>query len=58
MKENIPVLGNISDDRDIAEAYSRGELISRVLPKYTEIFKTIFERILEKAAASGQRTVA
>ncbi len=56
-QENIPVLGKIVDDRAIAEAYSRGELISRAIPKYADVFETIYRQILE-AAASTERTVA
>jgi MinD superfamily P-loop ATPase len=57
-KENIPVLGKIVDDRAIAEAYSHGELISKVIPKYAEDFTTIYNRILEIAGRSSERTVA
>lgn len=43
-KEGIAVLAEIPDDRRIAEAYSRGELIVDALPEY----RTHFERLLEK----------
>ncbi len=40
--EQIPVLLEIPDDRRIAEAYSRGELIIAALPEY----RTLFEKLL------------
>jgi MinD superfamily P-loop ATPase len=43
-KEGIPILTEIPDDRRIAEAYSRGDLIVDALPKY----RVHFERLLEK----------
>jgi MinD superfamily P-loop ATPase len=58
LRENIPVLGKIVDDRAIAEAYSRGDLISQAIPKYASEFQTILQRILEAAANSNERTVA
>jgi len=58
MKEGIAVVGKIVDDRAIAEAYSRGELISRSIPTYAEVFQEIYRRIFEAAACSKERTVA
>lgn len=43
--ENIPILAEIPDDRKIAEAYSRGELIGKVFPKYRLIFEKIINDI-------------
>ena len=43
-KEGIAVLAEIPNDRRIAEAYSRGELIVDALPEY----RAHFERLLEK----------
>jgi MinD superfamily P-loop ATPase len=40
----IEVVAEISDDRRIAEAYSRGMLMSRALPEYQERFEALFER--------------
>ncbi len=39
----IPVLQRIPDDRKLAEAYSRGEMASRVLPKYRDLFSSLLE---------------
>jgi MinD superfamily P-loop ATPase len=43
-QEAIPLLSEIPDDRRIAEAYSRGDLIIEALPEYCRLF----ERLLEK----------
>ena len=41
----IPILMEIPDDRRIAEAYSRGELIVDALPEY----RSVFERLMYRA---------
>jgi MinD superfamily P-loop ATPase len=55
-KEGIPVLLEIPDDRRIAEAYSRGELIVDALPEYRGLFKGLLKKVtgassLEKGGA-------
>ena len=54
-EQNIPVLLEIPDDRRIAEAYSRGELIVEALPEYRGLFQSLFEKItdLQSIAAGG-----
>jgi MinD superfamily P-loop ATPase len=49
-KESIPVLLEIPDDRRIAEAYSRGELIVEALPEYAALFERLREAVLERTA--------
>ncbi|HOV39792.1 MAG TPA: hypothetical protein PLG79_13785, partial [Spirochaetales bacterium] len=44
-KEQIPILLEIPDDRRIAEAYSRGDLIVEALPEYRRLFVQLFEKI-------------
>jgi MinD superfamily P-loop ATPase len=44
--QNIPVLLEIPDDRRIAEAYSRGELIVDALPEYRGLFKGLLEKVM------------
>ncbi len=44
-REGIPVLMEIPFDRRIAEAYSRGEPMVRVLPEWRERFVDLFGRI-------------
>ncbi|MBI4634520.1 MAG: ATP-binding protein [Deltaproteobacteria bacterium] len=48
--QDIPIIGEIRDDRRIAEAYSRGELVIDALPQLGKEFLGIFGR-----AASGAR---
>jgi MinD superfamily P-loop ATPase len=48
--EGIPILLEIPDDRRIAEAYSRGELIVEALPEYAAHFARLREAVLEKNA--------
>jgi len=44
-KENIPILLEVPDDRRIAEAYSRGQLIVDALPEYRSLFRDLLTRI-------------
>ncbi len=46
-EEGIPVLLELPDDRRIAEAYSRGELVVDALPEYGSHFATLFWNIRE-----------
>lgn len=43
--ENIPILLEIPFDKDIASAYSKGELLVQALPEYKEIFKGLYTSI-------------
>jgi MinD superfamily P-loop ATPase len=45
--EGIPILLEIPDDRRIAEAYSRGELIVEALPEYIAHFERLREAVRE-----------
>ena len=42
-EENIPIILEIPNDRQIAEAYSRGKLLLQVLPHYKKNFANLFE---------------
>lgn len=44
-EQDIPILLEIPDDRRIAEAYSRGELVVEALPGYRDHFLRLWERI-------------
>lgn len=46
-KEGIPILAEIPDDRRIAEAYSRGDLIVDALPEYRGHFERLFKEIMD-----------
>jgi MinD superfamily P-loop ATPase len=41
--QRIPVLREIPDDRELAEAYSRGEMASEALPRYESMFAGLLE---------------
>ena len=44
-KNNIPILGKISFDKDIAKNYAKGEILSHINPKYKEIFENIWNEV-------------
>lgn len=46
-RENIDVILEIPDDRRIAEAYSRGDMIVRELPHYRAVFETCWDTIVD-----------
>jgi len=50
--EDIPILLEIPDDRRIAEAYSRGELIVEALPEYRAHFERLWEAVRERSEAA------
>ena len=45
--QNIPIILEIPDDRRIAEAYSKGNLIVDDLPEYQILFKELGEKIID-----------
>lgn len=51
-KENIPLLGEIPNDRAIATAYTRGELAADTLPQYRDLFTQIAQAILQKTSST------
>jgi MinD superfamily P-loop ATPase len=44
-QENLPILMEIPFDRQIAEAYSRGDMIVEVMPEWKEKFLELYEKI-------------
>jgi len=48
-RSRIPVLGEIPDDRTVAETYSRGELACDVVPGYRERCEQLLNSILAPA---------
>jgi MinD superfamily P-loop ATPase len=54
-EQDIPILLEIPDDRRIAEAYSRGELVVEALPEHRGHFLRLWERI---ATTQGTMTEA
>ncbi len=53
-EEGITILAEIRDDRRIAEAYSRGELICEALPDYAASFAALLRAVNVKAEVSGR----
>lgn len=51
--EGIPILLEIPDDRRIAEAYSRGELIVDALPEYRELFLDLIRKTMDRPTDRG-----
>jgi len=51
-EEGIAILAEIPDDRRVAEAYSRGEMICEALPEYAEVFSSLLAQV-EAAVAAG-----
>ncbi len=51
--KGLEVLGRIPFDRRIAEVYSRGEIISRVIGDYKETMNRILDRVLEITGSGG-----
>lgn len=47
--EKLEVMGEIPDDRKIAEVYSRGEMVVEKLPRYKELFEEITDRIIQES---------
>ena len=45
--EKLEIVGEIPDDRKIAEVYSRGDIVVDKLPQYKELFEKIAHKIME-----------
>jgi MinD superfamily P-loop ATPase len=48
VKEGIPVLAELPDDRRVAEAYSRGEMAVQALPDWENTFLNLWSRLEEE----------
>jgi MinD superfamily P-loop ATPase len=53
---SIPILMEIPEDRQIAEAYSRGEMIIDVLPEYKKKFQQLFNKITKLVNGSASES--
>jgi len=49
--EGIDVLAEIPDDREVAEAYSRGELACDAVPRYRQLYTDLLDRLTDTVAA-------
>lgn len=54
-RERITLLLEIPDDRKVAEAYSRGEMILSLGSKYEDIFSHLAEKIAEEVGEKTER---
>ena len=45
LSENIEILGEIPFSRKIAENYSKGNIVSDILPEYKKVFENILEKV-------------
>jgi len=50
----IKVLAEIPDDREIAEAYSRGEMVCEAIPKYGSVFARLLSDIDKEVRTSAR----
>ena len=48
-QEELNIIGEIPDDREVAELYSEGKMASSNLDKYKKLFSEIADRIIERA---------
>ena len=48
-EEKLEIIGEIPDDRQIAETYSTGDIVVEKLPRYAEPFEKIASRMIELA---------
>ena len=55
-REGIPILARIPDDREIARAYSRGDMIVKAVPGLEDIFLNLFEKLCDLAAGGRENT--
>ena len=54
-EEGITILAEVRDDRRVAEAYSRGELICAVLPDYTVLFLDLLKAVINEVTVFSKR---
>ncbi len=52
--EALEIIGEIPDEREIAEYYSAGYMLVEQLPEYRRLFTVIAEKILERAKADNK----
>jgi MinD superfamily P-loop ATPase len=52
-QQRIDVLAEIPDDRQVAEAYSRGEMACDAIPKYRELYSDLLDSLTKRVSAHG-----
>jgi len=48
ISEGIDIIFELPDDRRIAEAYSRGEMIIKTLPEYRNLFESCWNEVIDR----------
>jgi MinD superfamily P-loop ATPase len=54
-QDGIRILTEIQDDRRIAEAYSRGQMVCEALPEYRSLFEGLLKAVTEEGGQVGDR---
>ncbi len=54
LKEELEIIGEIPDDRMIAEVYSIGDLVVEKLPQYKNVFENLSMQIIQRAQKKKQ----
>jgi MinD superfamily P-loop ATPase len=57
-KRQVAIIAEIPDDRRIAEAYSRGEMICDAVPDMTERFEKLWQQIMNQVEPRRQESAA
>ena len=57
-QHGIDVLGEIPDDREVAEAYSRGQMACDVIARYRDVYSDLLSRIEKRIAADAGEGLA
>ncbi|MFO7907678.1 MAG: P-loop NTPase [Planctomycetota bacterium] len=47
-RQRIEVLAEVPDDRQVAEAYSRGEMACDAIPKYRQLYSDLLDRVMDR----------
>jgi MinD superfamily P-loop ATPase len=53
-QQRIDVLAEIPDDRQVAEAYSRGEMVCDAIPRYRDPYRDLLTRIETRITANAR----
>jgi len=55
LDEGIPILAEIPDDRKVAEAYSRGEMMCEAIPAYREVYRELLCDVVDRISTGKTR---
>jgi MinD superfamily P-loop ATPase len=57
IRESLEIIGEVPDDRRIAEVYSKGDLVVDKLPQYLLVFEAIADKIVMRANIKKKVTI-